>query len=296
MTVTQIECFEAVSDSLSFSKAATTLYVSQPAISKSISALEREIGHALFKRDNNVLTLTPAGELFQEFLSRTKKDYHDFQEQLELLDARSSQTVRLGCPETWNPIHFIDWLDHNFAGVFPDGFLSVEPHRLSDLLVRLKSGKLDFVISHDFYSPSLTGLSTAQITETGMGILYSKRAFPENVSFHQLAEKGFLVYDDEIRKRFGSLIQLVCRKQHCETIVRNGGPVTECLFELSRGNAVMLFTNWDSFISNSTFGFYPLKEKLPVRLIYYPDRLTSKGRAFIRELENHGKDLAMLPE
>ena len=296
MTVTQIECFEAVSDTMSFSKAATTLYVSQPAISKSISTLEREIGYDLFKRDNNVLSLTPAGELFREFLSRAKKDYSDFQEQLELLDARTSQTIRLGCPETWNPIHFIDWLNQYFAGVFPDGNLSVEPHRLSDLLVRLKNGKLDFVISHDFYSPTLTGLSTTQITETGMGILYSKRDFPEDVSFQQLADKGFLVYDDEIRKRFGSLIQQVCRKHHCDTVVRNGGPVTECLFELSRGNAVMLFTNWDSFISNSAFGFYPLKEKLPVRLIYYPDRLSGRGHAFIKELETHGKDPEAFPE
>lgn len=291
MTATQIECFEAVSESLSFSKAAATLYVSQPAISKSISNLEKEIGYALFERENNVLTLTRAGELFQEFLSRSKKDYSSFLDQLELLDAQSSHTIRLGCPETWNPVHFIDWMQESYDNISPEGHLAIEPHRLSDLLLRLKNGKLDFVISHDFYSPSVTGLSADPMTETGMGVLYAKHAFPEDVSFKELADKGFLLFDDDIRKRFGSLIQSVCRKQRCETTIRNGGAVTKCLFELSRGNAVMLFTTWDNFVSNQTFGFYPVKDKLPVRLIYYPDRLNATGRAFVKELKARSKDL-----
>ena len=66
MTLTQVECFEAVCESMSFSKAAGMLYVSQPSISKSISRLEEELGHVLFERENNRLVLTPAGELFRE--------------------------------------------------------------------------------------------------------------------------------------------------------------------------------------------------------------------------------------
>lgn len=291
MTATQIECFEAVSESLSFSKAAATLYVSQPAISKSISNLEKEIGYDLFERENNALALTRAGELFQEYLARSKTDYNAFLDQLSLLDAQATQTIRVGCPETWNPVHFIGWMQTCFSNVFPEGQLSIEPHRLSDLLLRLKNGKLDFVLSHDFYSPTVNGLNAESLTETQIGILYAKHFFPEDVSLKELTGKGFLVFDDDIKKRFGSVIHSVCKKQKCETTVRNGGPVTRCLFELSRGNAVMLFTTWDNFVSNQTFGFFPMKDKLPVRLIYYPDRLTSIGRAFMKELKSRSKEL-----
>ncbi len=291
MTITQIECFEAVCDTLSFSKAASTLYVSQPAISKSISNLEKELGYSLFKRENNVLTLTPAGELLQDFLFKYRADYAAFLDQLRQLAVQSSKVVRLGCPETWDPSHFINWIQTSFSNVFPDGTLSVEPYRLSDLLVRLKNGKLDFVISHDFYSPSITGLTATHLAETGMGVLYSKSAFSENVSFEELADKGFLLFDDDIRKRFGSLIQSVCRKQKCETNIRNGGAVTKCLFELSKGSAVMLFTEWDNFISSPAFGFYPVKDKLPIQLLYYSDRMTAPQKAFIKELRATAKDL-----
>lgn len=50
MTFTQINCFVTVAREQSFTKAASILYVSQPAISKSISRLEEELGFPLFDR------------------------------------------------------------------------------------------------------------------------------------------------------------------------------------------------------------------------------------------------------
>ena len=133
--------------------------------------------------------------------------------------------------------------------------------------------------------PSIPGVKWETLAETGMGILYSREAFPPPVSFEALAEKGFLVFDDDIQKRFGTVINNLCQSSGCETKIRSSGTVTKCLFELSRGTGVMLFTDWDSFVSNHAFGFFPVKSTLPVRLIYYPERLNAAGKAFIRELK-----------
>ena len=288
MTFNQIECFEAVAETLSFSKAAGTLYVSQPAISKSISHLEEEIGYPLFERDNNILTLTTAGELFRDYIARTKADYQSFLDQLEVLKLQASETIRVGCPEFWNPNHFSEWMEGCFHRVFPEGRLIIEAYKLSDLLLRLKSGKLDFVISHDFYTPSIPGLHAETLCETGMGILYAKDLFHDPVRIDDLARKGFLVFDDDIKKRFGALINSVCRTEGSDAAVRNGGTITKCLFELSRGNAVMLFTDWDNFVTNSSFGYYRVEGTIPVSLIYYTDRVKSVGQAFIDEIRrNH---------
>ena len=285
MTLTQIECFEAVCESMSFSKAAGTLYVSQPAISKSISRLEEELGHVLFERDNNRLVLTPAGELFRDYVIQARLDFQALKERLDDLGAVTARTVRLGCPETWNSSFFSDRLEACFSRAVPEGRLAIEAYRLSDLLLRLQSGKLDFVFSHDFYAPSIPGLKWETLAETGMGILYSREAFPMPVRFEALAEKGFLVFDDDIQKRFGTVIQGLCRHYGCDTRIRSCGDVTRCLFELSRGTGVMLFTDWDNFVSNHAFGYFPVDSTLPVRLIYYPERLNAAGRAFIRELK-----------
>ena len=55
--------FYAVANTGNISKAAKELYISQPAISKSIQKLEENIGIKLFDRSSRGVSLTPEGEL-----------------------------------------------------------------------------------------------------------------------------------------------------------------------------------------------------------------------------------------
>ena len=57
-----IEYFVRIVEEKSFTKAAEKLFISQPALSKSIRALEAELGVTLFKRDPRELSLTSEGE------------------------------------------------------------------------------------------------------------------------------------------------------------------------------------------------------------------------------------------
>ncbi|TPQ23850.1 LysR family transcriptional regulator [Streptomyces sporangiiformans] len=53
--------FVAVAEELHFTRAAERLYVSQPALSKQVRALERQLGAPLFERDRQGVRLTPVG-------------------------------------------------------------------------------------------------------------------------------------------------------------------------------------------------------------------------------------------
>lgn len=64
MNSRQLQYAIALSKDLNFSQVAEKLGISQPALSKQILTLEKELGVRLFNRDKAPMTLTPAGERF----------------------------------------------------------------------------------------------------------------------------------------------------------------------------------------------------------------------------------------
>ena len=66
----RLKVFMAVRSEHSFTKAARSLGISQPAVSQNIAELEKELGVELFTRSRGEVTLTPAGISFEEYASR----------------------------------------------------------------------------------------------------------------------------------------------------------------------------------------------------------------------------------
>lgn len=62
----ELECFTAVAEELSFTRAAQKLHLAQPPLSRHVRALEEKLGVALFLRADRKVALTPAGALFYE--------------------------------------------------------------------------------------------------------------------------------------------------------------------------------------------------------------------------------------
>ena len=283
MTKVQINAFLTVAREKSFTRAANVLYISQPAISKSISTMEEELGFRLFDRRDNVLSLTAAGKQMFEFFVRVIDEYNMLLDNIEHSLSSDSSSLRIGCPDTWNPKMFYDKIKASFAESHPDVRINVDCGKLSDLIIALKSDKLDIVLTHDFYSPTLYGIESELLGSTGCGLIYSRETFGEVTDITDFRDSCFLLYDNDIQKKLENVIREICRDKFTPTI-RINGQMANTLFSVACGEGVMLFSDWDSVISNSTYGYFPLDMRMPVRIIYPAENRTPLVDTVIKEL------------
>jgi DNA-binding transcriptional LysR family regulator len=91
MDLFQMETFLAVAEERSFSRAATRLHRTQPAVSQVIAKLEAELGETLLERTTG--NLTDAGEVLREYAHKMLNLRRDAES--ALVDLRSLHTGRL---------------------------------------------------------------------------------------------------------------------------------------------------------------------------------------------------------
>jgi epsilon-lactone hydrolase len=94
-----LRAFVAVAEELNFSRAATRLYISQPALSRQISGLERLIGCELLLRSTRHVALTGAGEALLDRTRQLMADLDDaVNETREVSGVLETRAARLWLP------------------------------------------------------------------------------------------------------------------------------------------------------------------------------------------------------
>lgn len=95
MEMIEVEAFVSVAEAGSFTRAAAALHVSQPAISRRIELLERELGAPLFERVHSGARLTDAGAEFLPHARRVLAAVRDGAAAVRALETGESGTVVL---------------------------------------------------------------------------------------------------------------------------------------------------------------------------------------------------------
>ncbi|RCJ32009.1 LysR family transcriptional regulator [Nostoc minutum NIES-26] len=88
--------FVAVAEELNFTRAAERLYISQPALSKQIRQLERELGIELLRRNSRDVKLTAAGAALLPLAQQLLQDWQFTLLAVREVAASQMQTLRVG--------------------------------------------------------------------------------------------------------------------------------------------------------------------------------------------------------
>lgn len=96
MTSNQIKYFMSAVRCMNFSEAAEEMFISQPALSRSITALEEEVGFKLFERNNNILTLTEGGDMLYTWFTAQIPHLEGVIKRARMLENKSSDSLVIG--------------------------------------------------------------------------------------------------------------------------------------------------------------------------------------------------------
>lgn len=95
-TLDQVRCFVAVAEHLHFGRAAESLLMTQPPLSRQVQKLEKAVGVTLIDRDNRSVALTRAGQQFLKEARQLLALAHRAPEQAQLIASGVEGHVSLG--------------------------------------------------------------------------------------------------------------------------------------------------------------------------------------------------------
>ena len=143
MELRHLRCFVAVGEEEHFGRAAQRLRVAQPALSRQIQDLEREIGFKLFDRLSRGVKISSAGRLFLEEARQILQQLNEATERAQRVARGQSGTLRVGFAENASWRGVVPDSLHLFRERYPDAELQLNPLPSLQQLEAVRSGRLD---------------------------------------------------------------------------------------------------------------------------------------------------------
>ena len=163
MNSLEIQYFLTIVKYGSFTEAAQTLSVSQPAISKQIRQLETELGCSLFARSGRTLSLTEAGQAYYAYFQQCRFQLELLKNKLEEQKKDGKPTIRSAYPEDVDPAYFRDQI--RVAAMEAPVRLEFSCYPEGELTDLLTAGKADLILTGtppDTAARSFFGNSSSQ--------------------------------------------------------------------------------------------------------------------------------------
>lgn len=188
MDLRVLESFLAIAREESITAAANSLHISQPALSRQMKELEKELGKKLIIRESRGISLTEDGQFFRRRAEEMIALMEKTRSELAGSDGAVSGDVYIGAGEA-ESVHYLTEAAYRLKLAHPNVHFHISSGNTADVLERLNKGLIDFALIVSLSEMDERKYSVIHLpAEEVWGIL-----LPEH---HPLAEKDVLTAED----------------------------------------------------------------------------------------------------
>lgn len=176
----------------SFSKAANAQFITQPAISQQISALEEELQVRLFKRDTHSVALTKDGEKFCAYAKDVVESIDRLMAAFNQSTTKDKTVIKVGVFPFYEAAGLTAVIDsffaanHNVVG-------SIKTEEIDRAYEKLETGELDFaILKSSLEKIPKSWVNYEILSEENLNVLVSRRNSYAKKDVIRLSELGGL--------------------------------------------------------------------------------------------------------
>lgn len=284
--INQVQIFLMAAESGSFTRTAEYLHLTQPMVSKTVGALEQELGIVLFIRSHGKLQLTPAGH---ELYIRWQTILRDFEDSLAAahgIQEGKSKRITLGIGSLAGRGYVLSKLNE-IENLQKNVDIFVEQDSMDLLTRKLAKDRLDAIIlsRHLQQRMEYEQFDWKIIEKTNLAIFVSEKnplAQRKALKFSDLRNQSFIAFSEDVDRQYLSLLNTLAAE--------NGFAPRIAMFvsnELSfRTNLILnkgiVLADTSTDLDGSGIRKFPLAEYgNDVILVWKKERMTGALKAFI---------------
>ncbi len=141
----RLKVFRTVADSLNFRKASEELFISQPAVTQQVKALEEELGISLFDRSGGKVSLTESGLVLAGYAQKLKAMVDEAAQAVAEVSGTGNDELRVGASQTIGQ-YLLPNLLAGFRKDFPRVALSGMSGNTDQVLIALAEHRIDLAL------------------------------------------------------------------------------------------------------------------------------------------------------
>lgn len=291
MNSTQIRCFLAAAQHRSFSKAAESLYLTQPSVSRYINQLEQEWETTLFVRSGKAVTLTPQGEEYYRLCLRCETEFADLKRKHQDMSEQTTLSLQYSIFPAWNISKLLYENMEYVKGLHPSWDISLKICSAGALVEELRRDSVDVIFTVGGVLRDEPGLETRTLLELPQIILYSKLsplAQKANLRPQDFAEEDFLFVPDEVltTEMIRRQVKSVERRYGFTMKTRLLANTDELTLALELGQGVALMDYWSRYKNSSMLRCLAIDLAIPVVLAWKKDSAKAALPQFARDTAN----------